>query len=273
MPQMVHQLDAGLLQERVRVLLVGIGGNGAQMATRLARLDIAMRALGHPYGLHVTALDADVVSDANIGRQIFSPSDVGQNKAVVTITRINHFFGLDYAAYPARFEHWWPAGQRTALAHLIISCVDSRAARRMIHGQLAEVRTPVYWMDLGNREADGQVVLGQACMPPRQLNKQYRLPCVTELFPDLLDASVQDDVTDSCSLPIALASQGLFINDLVVSWAAHLLFELFSCGQLSAHGVFCNAAAKRTSPIPVSVDAWGRYGHVATKGGYLSRLE
>ena len=56
---MEHLIEPRLLQRRVRVHLVGVGGNGAQMAARLARLDVAMRALGHPAGLHVTAFDSD----------------------------------------------------------------------------------------------------------------------------------------------------------------------------------------------------------------------
>ena len=63
--------------------LVGVGGNDAQMAACPARLDIAMRALGHPHGLHVTAFDADRVSEANVGRQLYSAADIGRHKALV----------------------------------------------------------------------------------------------------------------------------------------------------------------------------------------------
>lgn len=65
---MEHCIGRSMLSQRVRVHLVGVGGNGAQMANCLARLDIAMRALGHPYGLHVTAFDGDQVSESNVGR-------------------------------------------------------------------------------------------------------------------------------------------------------------------------------------------------------------
>ena len=64
------------------------GGTGSQVATNLARMDMALRALGHP-GLHVTVFDPDTVSEANIGRQLFSESEIGLNKAVALVTRIN----------------------------------------------------------------------------------------------------------------------------------------------------------------------------------------
>ena len=101
---MEHCIGRSLLSQRVRVHLVGVGGNGAQMANCLARLDIAMRALGHPYGLQVTAFDGDQVSESNVGRQIYSPADVGLHKAVVTIHRLNQYFGLDWDAVARHYD-------------------------------------------------------------------------------------------------------------------------------------------------------------------------
>lgn len=67
-----HSIHGDLLSTRVRVTVAGAGGNGAQVIGMLARLDLAIRALGHPHGLHVTAYDPDTVSEANVGRQIWS---------------------------------------------------------------------------------------------------------------------------------------------------------------------------------------------------------
>ena len=92
---MEHGITPDLLDKRVEVHLVGVGGNGAQMAACLARLDIAMRALGHPHGLHVVAFDADRVSEANVGRQHYSAADIGQYKSIVSVHRLNLFYGLD----------------------------------------------------------------------------------------------------------------------------------------------------------------------------------
>jgi molybdopterin/thiamine biosynthesis adenylyltransferase len=72
-----HHIDQRLLDRRVTIHLAGVGGNGAQMAACLARLDIAIRALGHPHGLFVHAFDPDTVTEANVGRQLYSPSDIG----------------------------------------------------------------------------------------------------------------------------------------------------------------------------------------------------
>lgn len=101
---MEHNIEPRLLERRVAVHLVGVGGNGAQMASCLARLHLAMLALGHPYGLRVTAWDDDRVSEANVGRQLYSRADIGRHKAIVTINRLNQFYGLDWRAVPYRVD-------------------------------------------------------------------------------------------------------------------------------------------------------------------------
>jgi PRTRC genetic system ThiF family protein len=258
-----HRIDRRLLDRRVAIHLVGVGGNGAQMATCLARLDIAMKALGHPHGLHVTAFDGDRVSEANVGRQLYSPADVGRFKALVTIHRLNQFYGLDWAAHPTRYENYQRERRLHLNADILISCVDSRAARRAIHALVFDPDTNYrYWLDLGNTESTAQVVLGQAPRHTPSAEDGPRLPCVTELFPELLDEAVPDDNRPSCSVRVSLASQGLFVNDVVVRFGAQLLYELFSTGRLPAHGVMVNLDSKRSGPIEVDPRTWQRFGYV-----------
>lgn len=260
---MEHLIHPDLLDRRVAVHLVGVGGNGAQMAACLARLDIAMRELGHPFGLHVTAFDADRVSEANVGRQVYSAADVGRHKALVTIHRLNQFYGLDWEAQPMYYEAFQQRSQVRKEADLLISCVDSRSARRQLHHLAfdSHLRTR-YWLDLGNTQATAQVVLGQplGTYHVQRGSRSLRLPCVTELFPELLEEAFPEDNQPSCSVRVSLAAQGLFVNDVAVRFAAHLLYELFSKGRLSAHGVVINLDSKRTGPIDVDSRAWARFG-------------
>lgn len=262
---MEHLIDPKLLARRVAVHLVGVGGNGAQMAACLARLDVAMRALGHPYGLHVTAFDADRVSEANVGRQPYSAADIGSHKALVTIHRLNLFHGLGWEARPMRYEEYVSGRCTSANADLLISCVDSRSARRALHRlafQGTNGSSYRYWLDLGNTEATAQVVLGEPESYPvvRRAASSPRLPCVTELFPELLDETVPEDNQPSCSVRVSLASQGLFVNDVAVRFAAQLLYELFSRGRVRQHGVVVNLDSKRAGPIEIDPRTWERFG-------------
>jgi PRTRC genetic system ThiF family protein len=260
---MEHCIAVELLDKRVTVHLVGVGGNGAQMAACLARLDIAMRALGHPHGLHVSAFDPDRVSEANVGRQLYSAADIGRHKAIVTIHRLNQFYGLDWSAIPRRYEEEHDGHRPAHGADILISCVDSRAARRHLHRVAFDPYGGYdYWLDLGNTEATAQVILGQP-LGRRTMSAgahACRLPCVTELFPELLDPDAPDDNQPSCSVRMSLASQGLFVNDVAVRFAAQLLYELFSKGKVTAHGVVVNLDSKRCGPIEVDPRTWERFG-------------
>ena len=60
---------------------------------------------------------------------------------------------------------------------------------------------------------------------------------------------------------MSLAAQGLFINDVVVRFASHLLYELFSKGRIAQHGVLINLDSKRSGPIEVDSLMWRRFGY------------
>jgi len=251
---MEHIIKESLLESTVKVALVGAGGTGSQVLTGLARLHRAMLALGHPGGLHVTVLDPDLVSEANVGRQLFSDSDVGFSKAVVLVHRINLYYGLSWKAEADRaynlHEH-----------DIVIGCVDTRSSRRDIHRQIHNgYRQPCYWLDIGNRASDGQVILGQ----PKPGGKSFpeRLPTVVDLFPEILDESnPETDDGPSCSLAEALDHQELFINQAMATFGLDLLWKMFRHGKVDHHGVFVNLSAGRTSPLPVDKEVWKRFGY------------
>ena len=75
----IHYTDRYLLNpyHPVTVFVIGAGGTGSQVATGLARMSVALQALGHP-GLHVTVFDPDTVTEANIGRQLFNGTRIEQ---------------------------------------------------------------------------------------------------------------------------------------------------------------------------------------------------
>lgn len=142
------------------------------------------------------------MSEANVGRQLYSPADIGRHKAIVTIHRLNQFYGLDWIAHPVRYEDFETKRCSPLSADILVSCVDSRSARRTLHEAVFDGGGRYrYWLDLGNTEASAQVVLGQG--PQRAAGGGIpRLPCITELFPELLDTTVADDNRPSCSVRV-----------------------------------------------------------------------
>lgn len=268
---MKHSIHPNLLNKKVKVCLIGCGGNGSQVLSGLARLHMAMISLGHPHGLSVTAYDPDTVSQSNVGRQLFYQADVGLYKCIVLINRINTCFSLNWNAVPARFED--KAG---CDYDIYITCTDSRESRRMLHNYFASRSagyraTMPYWLDLGNMLDYGQICLGEPLMYgmyPRTGRRKFteRLPTITELYPDLLDPAINDpEDIPTCSLADALSRQDLFICQSVSTMGLNLLFRLFSKGTIDYSAQFVNLSSGRVTPLPVNQDAWKRFGVGVTK--------
>jgi PRTRC genetic system ThiF family protein len=254
-----HVLPNGLLSRRpVRVLVVGAGGSGSAIVMGLPYLDQAMRVWGHPYGLEITLMDGDTVSETNCVRQPFSWSDVGQNKAIVLINRINIFWGTKWNALPVCFSEMTPGPNYDRDPDLLIGCVDTRAARSVIERSVFKRSSHVaYWLDLGNNASSGQYVLGQP-LNGRNRRKADRLRTVSELWPEITDATGGEDPLPSCSAVEALERQEPFINQALAASALAMLARLFRYGKLRHHGAFLNAATGQMSAIPVDPDLWRR---------------
>lgn len=237
---------------QLTVALVGIGGTGSQVLSALARIDCALQSLGHP-GLHVTAYDPDIVTEANVGRQLFSPSDIGLNKANVLITRINRFFGNDWEAVPEKLN------LNASHNNITISCVDTIKSRFEIAKVLSrksgyDHRHFYYWLDFGNTTNSGQVVLGslEKIDQPKGDDKIYtvsELKKVTDLF-DLTQINEKDS-GPSCSLVEALQKQDLFINSSLSQLGCSLLWKLISTGSIDYHGLYLNLETMKVNPIKV----------------------
>jgi PRTRC genetic system ThiF family protein len=258
----VHKLWPQVLQNPVKVVVVGCGGTGSVMAGWLPFLHKTLLALGHPRGLRVTLMDGDVVSETNCVRQAFSIADVGRNKAGVIVERTNLYFGTRWEA-TERF-----VSEGDALhADFVIGCVDTRLARKVL-AQACERGDVRYWLDCGNNDYDGQFVLGEpngrrwsdrrgqpwTAVEQRAELGRNRLPTVAEIYPSTVDATIPEDAP-ACSAVEALTRQGAFVNQVIASHACVLLGRLFRFGEISHHGEVVNLATGRAFPLPVPATA------------------
>jgi PRTRC genetic system ThiF family protein len=238
----IHKLNR--TRELSRIVVVGCGGTGAALLGGLPYLHQALTAAGGPR-LSVIAADGDRVSPSNCVRQPFSESEVGLYKSTVLVNRLNLFWGLNWQASTE-----YVTKRSKGHADIIISCVDSRAARKELTCSPL-FQGCVYWLDLGNGADGGQFVLGQP-KNSRNHNTRNRLPTVADLFPEivtpLLDAA--DDLP-SCSAVEALDRQEPFINQTLAYQALAMLARLFRHGKIAHHGGFVSLAHGRMSPIPV----------------------
>lgn len=244
----------------VSVNLVGAGGTGSQMLTALARINQALISLGHA-GLQVNVFDDDIVQQANLSRQLFTSHEIGLNKAVVLINRINRFFGTNWKAVPERFEAISTVKSiENRMANVTVSCVDTVQARVAIETSLrsAERRSAqrdsnLYLLDFGNSKDTGQVLLSTIGAIAQPKSDKFTtigtLRSWIEEYPELLRESEDNDFTPSCSLTEALERQNLFINSVLANMGASLLWKMFKEGVLFNRGLFINLADYRTQPI------------------------
>lgn len=239
---------------KITIDLVGMGGTGSQVLTSLARMNESLVALSHP-GFHVRAWDSDMVAPSNIGRQLFSNSDLNQNKATVLITRVNRYFGYEWEA---RAEQY--LGQ--SKSNIVITCVDTAQARIKIGKGLRSGKSkslqptdlPLYWLDLGNLQFTGQAVLGtlgNIQQPKSEHKTRISLPTVLEKFPQLKRIK-EANQGPSCSLAEALERQDLFINSAVAQFGCNLLWKLFREGMIRYCGCFINLESLIVNPIKIS---------------------
>lgn len=154
-------------QERLRaarVLIVGLGGLGAPVATYLAGAGVG----------HIILCDPDTVSLSNLQRQtLYTEADLGKPKVECALRRLkalNSEIALTAVAEGITPEN---AAQLVADCDLVVDCTDNFATRYLIDDTCAEAGRPWVFGAIG--EFCGQVAVMN--LPPRARR-------LTDLFPD-----------------------------------------------------------------------------------------
>jgi PRTRC genetic system ThiF family protein len=256
-----HRIHPELLERQVRVLVVGCGGTGSAVIAGLPYLHQSLVARGHPGGLHVTVVDGDTISPTNCVRQPFARSEIGLNKSVVLVNRLNLFWGLKWEAVPVHLRQGTFISRSYSgddlRAHIVVGCVDTRAARAAIRDAVGNWSTVSYWLDLGNNADSGQFILGE---PLNQRNRRSRLRLRTaaELFHEIADPNLDNDGEPSCSSAEALERQEPFVNSTLAQHALALLARLFRYGMVCYHGGFINLSTGVSGRLPIDASLWRR---------------
>jgi len=267
-----HRIHPELLERQVRVLVVGCGGTGSAVVAGLPYLHQSLVARGHPGGLQVTVVDGETIFPTNCVRQPFARSEVGLNKAIVLVNRLNLFWGLKWQAVPVHLRQGTFISRSYSgddlRAHIVVGCVDTRAARAAIRDAVGNWSTVSYWLDLGNNADSGQFILGEP-LNERNRRARLRLRTAAELFPEIVDPTLDDDGEPSCSAAAALERQEPFINSTLAQHALALLARLFRYGEISYHGGFVNLATGATSVLRIDPRYWKRTRRVSKHSSRL----
>jgi len=244
---------------QVTVILVGCGGTGSFLALHLARLAYHARER-HGLRLQLLFIDPDTVEAKNLGRQNFCAAEVGEPKAWALMQRYNAAFGLDaqvaISLFSAEMVRPHVGGDRFAL---VAGCVDNAAARCEIHSAVADCLGRVWWLDCGNHENAGQVVIGNDTHIVKPdiapLGFCQALPAPSMVHPELLEAParpVPDAAGPSCA-ELALADvQSLMVNQAVAGWAATYLAQLLLSHDLDVYATYFDLVAGSARSLPIT---------------------
>jgi PRTRC genetic system ThiF family protein len=289
------------LEPRYRVILpevatttiiqVGVGGTGSWLAMSLARLVYHAGQAGQTVKL--VLVDPDTVEERNVGRQGFSPAEVGQNKAESMALRLSLALGIEVAAATAPFvtadfvswanQQYRPYGSDTTRL-VLVGAVDNYLARREMAKALAAVGNHthlagsgqahstgsgrVWAVDCGNGRANGQVLVGNLTDPGQiqvdALGVCNGLPSPYLQEPGLLEPNPIDSNPLSCADLTLREEQSLLINSQVAAVAAQYLYDLVIRRTLWQYATYLNLEPPTMSSrllTPTNLALWG-YGRL-----------
>jgi PRTRC genetic system ThiF family protein len=229
-------IDVDLVEtDQINITMVGCGGTGSHLASGLVSIMQALIAKGKR--VRMCFFDGDIVEEKNVGRQLFSPGDIGQNKACVLAERLSRAFNvvIDYSErhINQRDDFMWSWDSM----NVVVGCVDNPAARAVIANAMERAAANLWWLDCGNDRHSGQVALGNLVRPARMtnhiaLNMTSYLPAPSVVYPSLLETPKATKRKLSCAELTALGEQGLMVNRMVASWAGAMLHDLLIVRRL-----------------------------------------
>jgi PRTRC genetic system ThiF family protein len=230
----------------VNLILAGCGGTGSILAWHLARLAYHARQRG--ITLHTTFVDPDVVEPKNVGRQNFVEAEIGHYKAQALATRYSLAYGLQIRFFNAELasDHVSQTHHRDdGWLHLIVGAVDNTAARRDIEAIVKAWDGRLWWLDCGNHDMSGQVLLGNRgdLKAPEisPLNFCTGLPLPSVQHPELIRKKRRRRA--SCADVVLIGEQSLLVNQQVADWAAVYLYRLLVTHNLDIHATYFDLAA------------------------------
>ena len=214
------------------IALVGCGGTGSLLAEGLMRL-----LLNYP-DAHLILVDGDTVEERNLLRQNFYPEEIGGFKSEVLANRLARRFQRPVAYITEmlglkRPENDYLGAPEGTVLHnvsIIIGAVDNPMARKSIASQVSH---STFWVDSGNGDHYGQVLIGNARKPSKHdfdaEGHCFALPLPTVQRAELLLPAAESEADDpSCALAVQLGQQSPVINQIMAALTLEVVRRLIT---------------------------------------------
>lgn len=213
--------------KRYTIIIVGCGGTGSWVARDVMRT-ISASSKGHK----VLLVDGDNVETKNLVRQNFIEKDLGLNKARVLAGRYGSYYrDIDVVALPMYLESPQKLKEITNGKNIVfIGCVDNNKTRKIIYDTYKDI-SDSWWIDSGNEEINGQVICGYN-------NPAHKLPCVADVFPNVLDGKDKLPTELSCAEQAESAPQHMYINNIASTVVMNYLNKILFGEAISNYVVY-----------------------------------
>jgi PRTRC genetic system ThiF family protein len=224
------------------IAVVGCGGTGSLVAEGLCRL-----LLPQP-DMKLVLVDHDRVEPHNLLRQAFYAGDVGRFKAEVLATRLAKLFDrpIGYSVQEFSQAYYGTSNSPLRSARIIIGCVDNPMARAEISAAVAPTR---WWIDAGNAENLGQVLIGNAGSTDQlrgafdlEKNLCYALPLPSVQRPELLlpgEPSPMMGEDPDCAEAVQVGGQSPVINQVMAALTLEVVRRVIT-GACHWMGLYLN---------------------------------
>lgn len=239
-------------------MVVGCGGTGSLVGEGLCRLF-------HGRDANIYLVDYDRVEESNLHRQNFYPEDLGKVKSEALATRLSRKYGRKLGYYVHPYSADMMGGHSWMRSTVIIGCVDNPSARRAIGDSLKGA--PV-WIDSGNGEASGQVLVGDTMTPGNladafQGSECQRLPAPSLQEPGLL-MPVDEPLPVDCGVAVEQGEQSPIINQAMATLVLQVVSKLVE-DKLTWMGVYLDLELGYLRPVPIDPEGVSRICDLPTK--------
>jgi hypothetical protein len=255
----MYTLDNSFAHGHFTVTVVGCGGTGSFVAEGLCRL--------LPPRADLVLVDHDRVEERNLIRQNFRRQELGQFKGEALARRLAKTYSrpVGYSTLPIAMTGVRYPG-------LIIGCVDNGPARRDIAERVSgksltwvggyseavprewqsgpRLTTLLWWVDAGNGESFGQVLVGNSTGFAERGGLILALPMPTIQRPDILTQASQRNCAE-------MAEQGPTINQAMAALVLETVRRLIE-GTCSWMQLYLDLEAGALMSVPATPEVIGK---------------
>lgn len=226
-------------------IVLGTGGTGGYLIENLARL-LATTDNNNM----LTIIDGDSVETKNLVRQNFFTDDLDKNKAEVLYQRYATFFpelvnkmqvSTDFIESTADVKELLTL--LDGYVPVIIGAVDNNSTRHLISEAMKESEIPAIYIDAGNNERTGQVIIGTSHIAEIANDNEFMpeetkvdTPMAVDVFPE--EFSKDKLPTElSCAEHAISAPQNIAANILSAT-TLFMIVNKLQAGEMISNSVY-----------------------------------